>query len=317
MSDYKVLFGVDHLDTLSSSTCIAFDSETLQLQPEIGKLRLIQLGCSKAKTIVLIDCFELDEDDWEKISNFFNVNRRWIAHNAVFDLGWLQEHAIRPRGQIFCTMLASKLLGNGLPNVKHGLNNVAKRYIRVEIDKEQQKSNWGDEILSKEQLDYAAKDVEILLQLDNRLQQMLAKTGLASAFGLECKALPAMAQMWRVGLPWNVPALEQLRDDYQFSIDALSREFLRELDNALPETEKLPREVPNVKRLSYLRDRLTEMGHDDDVRERWYAEIEEIETTEKFNLRPQASGSIRLGTKQSAGFNINSPKQLLQKFTAV
>jgi len=276
MSEYKVLFGVEHLGALASSTSIAFDTETLQLQPEIGKLRLIQLGCSDTETIVVIDCFDLDEDDWEKVSDFFDVDRRWLAHNAVFDLGWLQEHGIRPRGQLFCTMLASKLLSNGLPNVKHGLVHVAKRYLRIDLDKEQQKSDWGATDLSEEQLVYAAKDVEVLLRLDVVLQQMLAKTGLAAATSLECRALPAMAQMWRTGLPWNIPALEQLRDDYQFTIDALSREFLRELDTALPEGEKLPREVPNVKRLSYLRDRLTEMGHDDDVRERWYAEIEDI-----------------------------------------
>jgi ribonuclease D len=317
MSEYKVLFGVEHLGALASSTCIAFDTETLQLQPEVGKLRLIQLGCSDTKTIVVIDCFDLDEDDWDKVSDFFNINRRWLAHNAVFDLGWLQEHSVRPRGQLFCTMLASKLLSNGLPNVKHGLAHVAKRYLRIEVSKEQQASNWGATDLSEEQLVYAAKDVEVLLELDVVLQQMLAKTGLAGAVSLECRALPAMAQMWRTGLPWNLPALEQLRDDYQFTIDALSREFLRELDTALPEGEKLPREVPNPKRLSYLRDRLTEMGHDDDVRERWYAEIEEIERAETFNLRPKASGSIRLGTKQDAGFNLNSPKQLLQKFTAL
>ncbi|MEK9983318.1 MAG: hypothetical protein VW879_01125, partial [Opitutae bacterium] len=317
MSEYKVLFGVEHLGALASSTCIAFDTETLQLQPEVGKLRLIQLGCSDAKTIVVIDCFDLDEDGWDEVSAFFDIKRRWLAHNAVFDLGWLQEHSIRPRGQLFCTMLASKLLSNGLPNVKHGLAHVAKRYLRIEVDKEQQASNWGATDLSEEQLVYAAKDVEVLLCLDAVLQQMLAKIGLAGAVSLECRALPAMAQMWRTGLPWNLPALEQLRDDYQFTIDALSREFLRELDTALPEGEKLPREVPNPKRLSYLRERLTEMGHDDDVRERWYAEIEEIERAETFNLRPKASGSIRLGTKQDAGFNLNSPKQLLQKFTAL
>src|SRR5210317_1877293 len=317
MSEYKVLFGVEHLGALASSTCIAFDTETLQLQPEVGKLRLIQLGCSDAKTIVVIDCFDLDEDDWDKVSAFFDIKRRWLAHNAVFDLGWLQEHSIRPRGQLFCTMLASKLLANGLPNVKHTLAQVVKRYLRIEVSKEQQASNWGATDLSEEQLVYAAKDVEVLLELDVVLQQMLAKTGLAGAVSLECRALPAMAQMWRTGLPWNLPALEQLRDDYQFTINALSREFLRELDTALPEGEKLPREVPNPKRLSYLRERLTEMVHDDDVRERWYAEIEEIERAETFNLRPKASGSIRLGTKQDAGFNLNSPKQLLQKFTAL
>ena len=177
MSEYKVLFGVENLGAISSAVSIAFDTETLQLQPEIGKLRLIQLGCITRKTIVVIDCMELDDDGWEDVTNFFEVTRYWIAHNAVFDLGWLQEHGIRPRGKVCCTMLASKLLNNGLPNVKHGLAHVAKRYLKIEVDKEQQTSDWSSPGLSRDQLVYAAKDVEVLLEIDVVVQQLLAKTG--------------------------------------------------------------------------------------------------------------------------------------------
>lgn len=317
MSDYKVLFGVENLGAISSAVSIAFDTETLQLQPEAGKLRLIQLGSAARKTIVVIDCFDLDEDGWDKVTDFFETTRTWIAHNAVFDLGWLQEQGIRVKGNVHCTMLASKLLNNGLPNLKHGLAHVAKRYLKIEVDKEQQASDWSNPVLSRDQLVYAARDVEVLLGLDVPLQQLLAKTGLAGAFALECKALPAMAQMWRTGLPWNRSNLEQLRDDYQFSIDALGREFLRELDSALPEEEKLPRESTDPQRLSVLRGLVTQMGHDDEQYEKWYDEIEELERSETFNLRAKATGSIRLGTKRQAGFNLNSPKQLLQKFTAL
>jgi DNA polymerase I-like protein with 3'-5' exonuclease and polymerase domains len=317
MSDYKILFGVENLGVLADSGTIAFDTETLQLQPELGKLRLIQLGCPSKETIVIIDCFELDEDDWDVVTQFFTCERYWIAHNAVFDLGWLQEHAIRPRGRIACTMLASKLLRNGIPFQKHGLAHVAKYYLKQVLSKEQQTSDWSAPVLSRDQLVYAARDVEVLLELDVKLEQLLAKAGLVPAFKLECKALPAMAQMWRTGLPWNRSALEQLRDDYQYSIDALGRDFLLELDEALPKEEKLPREVSNPQRYGHLKHLVTEMGHDPDAYERWYAEIQELEQTAEFNLRTKTTGSTRLGTKREAGFNINSPKQLLQKFTAL
>ena len=60
------------------------------------------------------------------------------------------------------------------------------------------------------------------------------------------------------------------------------------------------------------------MGHDDDMYEKWYAEIEELETQPAvFNLRAKDEGKIRDGTKKYAGFNLNSPKQLLAKFTAL
>ena len=314
---YEVFHGVRHLDKIWTSSTIAFDTETLQLQPEVGKLRLLQLGCGIAKTIVLIDLFNTTEYEWERIDQFFqNGDRHWVAHNAVFDLGWLQESGFKLFGKVYCTMLASKLLNNGIPNVKHGLAHLAKRYLDREISKEQQASDWSAPVLSDEQLEYAAKDVEILLELDNVLPGMIASAGLDPAYTLECKALPAMAHMWRIGLPWNRSSLNQLRDDYEHDIAAMGKDFLFELDAALPDDHKLPRETPQ--RLAHLRAKVTEMGHDDEDYEKWYSEIESLETQPTvFNLRAKDEGSVRLGTKKYKGFNLNSPKQLLEKFTAL
>ena len=276
---YSVYYGIQELKRLQTAHSLAFDTETLQLQPEEGKLRLLQLGCFSSRTIVVIDCFELDQMDWNYLSDFFSsTNRFWLAHNAVFDLGWLQEHDIYPKGFVRCSMIASRLLTNGIPQTKHGLDALAKRQLNLDISKEQQKSNWGADDLSKEQLEYAAKDIEILLELDGILERKLRLAQLDKAFQLECRALPAMAQMWRVGLPWNREELEQCRTDYEDDIKELGNEFIRELDNDLPPGKKLPR-------------------NDDG----------------SFNLRAKDEGSIRQGTKKYAGFNIKSSKQLLEK----
>ena len=61
MSDYKVYYGIENLHLLDTCITIAFDTETLQLQPEKGKLRLLQIGCKERNTIIVIDCFELEE----------------------------------------------------------------------------------------------------------------------------------------------------------------------------------------------------------------------------------------------------------------
>ena len=71
MSDYSVLHGVEHLHKLTTCTSICFDTETLQLKPESGKLRLLQLGSTARKTIVLIDLFHTDEDGFGEIDRFF------------------------------------------------------------------------------------------------------------------------------------------------------------------------------------------------------------------------------------------------------
>jgi len=280
---YSVFYGIKELHRLHSASSLAFDTETLQLQPEKGKLRLLQLGSYTLRTIVVVDCFELTENNWNYLRRFFtNGARFWLAHNAVFDLGWLQEHDIDVRGKVRCSMLASRLLTNGIPKTQHGLAHVAKRYLDIDVSKEQQSSHWGADVLSQAQLEYAAKDIEVLLELDQILDHKLQSDQLMEAYTLECLALPAMAQMWRTGLPWNRSALEQRRIDYEDDLKEMSKEFLRELDNALPETDKLPRERDG-----------------------------------SFNLRAKDEGSIRLGTKKYAGFNINSPKQLLEKFTLI
>ena len=314
---YKVFYGIQHLEKLATAITIAFDTETCQLQPEVGKLRLLQLGSEVCQAIVVIDLWQLDDKDWAALYRFFdNGGRHWYAHNAVFDLGWLQAYGIHPKGHVYCTMLASKLLNNGIPSIKHRLSDLVYEHLNRELPKEQQISDWSSAVLSTEQLKYAAKDVEVLLELEPTLSGLLASDGLYPAYALECKALPAMAQMWRTGLPWDRTQLESLREDYQHDIARLSKDFLLELDAALPEEHKLPRDVPQ--RLEHLRSKITEMGHDDSDYDKWYAEIEELETMPVvFNLRPHDVGKARDGTKKLAGFNLNSPKQLLEKFTAL
>ena len=278
----QVFQGIEHLSKLNTAQSICFDTETLQLQPERGRLRLLQLGARDRDTIVLIDCFQLDKGDWADLRQFFrSPNRFWLAHNAVFDLGWLQEHDIYPAGWVRCSMLASRLLTNGLPNTKHGLDSVVKRYLKKELSKEQQRSDWGGE-LSEEQLEYAANDVAALMELDPILEHRISRDRLGPAFKLECRALPAMAQMWRTGLPWNAENLQQRKVDYEHDIKGLAKDFVLQLDAAMPEEHKLPRDEDG-----------------------------------SFNLRSKDQGKVRDGTKKYAGFNINSPKQLVEKITVL
>jgi DNA polymerase I len=276
----KYLQGLEHLHTLFNATTVAFDCETTGLQPVYGGLRLLQLAALDRMPVV-IDCWDLEDHHWQDLEEFFSIKRYWLAHNAVFDLGWLQEHEIYPEGEVLCTMLASRILTNGLPNLKHGLQHVVKRYLKLEISKEEQKSDWtGDLTLS--QLDYAAYDVELLTQLDGPINQRMAEGNLHKAWFLECKALPTMAQLWRTGMPFQRDELEQLHQDLAADHERLGEAFIDTLDEALPEGKKLPRDPDGT-----------------------------------FNLRSKPEGSVREGTKKQAGFNLNSPKQLLDVFTTL
>jgi DNA polymerase I len=276
----KYLQGIEHLHTLFNATTVAFDCETTGLQPVYGGLRLLQLAALDRMPVV-IDCWDLEDHHWQDLEEFFSIKRYWLAHNAVFDLGWLQEHELYPEGDVLCTMLASRILTNGLPNLKHGLQHVVKRYLKLEISKEEQRSDWtGD--LTHSQLDYAAYDVELLTQLDGPINQRMAEGNLHKAWFLECKALPTMAQLWRTGMPFQRDELEQLHEDLAADNERLGEAFIDTLDEALPEDKKLPRDPDGT-----------------------------------FNLRSKPEGSVREGTKKQAGFNLNSPKQLLDVFTTL
>lgn len=276
------LLGLQQLDSLQDAEVVAFDCETTQLQPEEGKMRLLQLATHNRAPVV-IDCWELDEAGWEKLRQFFGEARKWVAHNAVFDLGWLQAHQIYPEGMVFCTMLASRVLTNGmiLPKSPHTLQSVVKRYLKREISKEEQRSDWSAD-LSMSQLEYGANDVRVLMELYNPIQQMMANGALHKAWMLECLALPAMASLWRNGLPFDKELLLQLQEDLGEEQVSLGEQFIRDLDEALPAKDKLPRDPDG-----------------------------------QLNLRAKAEGSVRAGTKKEAGFNINSPAQLRQKFTVL
>lgn len=275
-----VFSSVSDLATLANAVTIAFDCETTQLQPQMGKMRLLQFAALDRHPVVL-DCWDLDDKDWEKIADFFATKRFWLAHNAVFDVGWLQEHGIYPNGSICCTMLASRLLTNGLPNVKNGLQHVVKRYLKFDLPKDEQKSDWSKD-LTPSQLAYAADDVRVLTLLDGPLNLLLATANLHTAWRLECDAIPAMAQLWRTGLPFDRSMLDVVQADLAEEHVALGEQFLTDLDKALPEDYKLPRDPDG-----------------------------------KLNTRPKATGTIKKGNRMPAGFNLNSPGQLGRAFEAV
>ena len=280
----KVLHGLEHLHLLDTAIQVAFDSETTGLKPVRGGLRLLQFGCKTRETIVVIDCWDLIEKGWDQVRRFCDTPRHWLAHNATFDLAWCAEHDIHLRGTIGCTMLASQLISNGRPGkVGHKLSDLSKRYLKRELDKELQASDWSAQELTAAQLDYAAADVATVLDLSIPLERKLGRAQLMSAYGLECSAMPAVAEMQRCGMPWSKDALQQTIADYAFDARTLEQDFILRLDGALPEEHKLPRNPDG-----------------------------------SLNLRKHATkGSIKEGTKLPAGFNLGSSKQMIDKLTHI
>ena len=96
-----------------------------------------------------------------------------IFHFARFDLAALSHYICTVKGPIWCTKIASKLARTYTD--KHGLNDLCKELLLIEISKEQQSSNWGGANISMKQKEYAANDVlylhKIKVELDKILQR--------------------------------------------------------------------------------------------------------------------------------------------------
>jgi ribonuclease D len=98
-----------------------------------------------------------------------------IFHFARFDMAVL-KHAfgIMPR-PVYCTKIASRLARTFTD--RHGLKDLAKELLNIELSKQQQSSDWGADQLTQEQLNYAASDVLHLHALREKLEAMLVREG--------------------------------------------------------------------------------------------------------------------------------------------
>jgi ribonuclease D len=98
-----------------------------------------------------------------------------LFHFARFDLAMIYHYLGVMAGPIYCTKIASRLARTFTD--KHGLRELCKDLLGVDLSKQQQSSDWGSANLSEEQLRYAATDVLHLHALRARLDVMLAREG--------------------------------------------------------------------------------------------------------------------------------------------
>lgn len=148
-------------------------------------------------TVFVFDCFKIGN----YAKNFYLRNLLEhdriikVGHNLKFDIQWSRQHlGVRKFGPLFDTMLAARLLAFGDMSLKMGLGVVAKRFLNVELDKAEQKSNWAGE-LSEEQLKYAAIDAFSVLKLREIMVEQLRSTEQLVAAKIEFDAVDPVAKI--------------------------------------------------------------------------------------------------------------------------
>ena len=151
---------------------VAVDSETLGLRPERDPLCLVQLSSGDGSAhLVQLNRENYDAPNLKKVLTDKNCMK--IFHFARFDVAVFKKYLNIDCETIYCTKIVSKLVRTYTD--RHGLKDLCRELIGVDLSKQQQSSNWGAKELSEEQKIYAASDVLYLHQIKELLDQELLK----------------------------------------------------------------------------------------------------------------------------------------------
>jgi ribonuclease D len=153
---------------------VAIDTETLGLLPRRDKLCLVQLSSGDGNAhLVQLDRSTYNAPNLKALLTDPKITK--IFHFARFDVAVLKHYLAADAFPLYCTKLASRLTRTYTD--RHGLKDLVKELLGIEMNKQQQSSDWGAHVLSDAQKQYAAQDVLYLHELKARLDQMLEREG--------------------------------------------------------------------------------------------------------------------------------------------
>ncbi len=159
-------------DGLDFGSSVAVDTETQGLSLVRDKLCLVQLSAGDGDAhIVQLDRSNYDCPNLKVLMSNTDVEK--IFHFARFDVAMLKRDLDVDVAPIYCTKIASALVRTYTD--AHGLKNLCKELLNIDLSKQQQSSDWASESLSEAQLSYAASDVLYLHQLQRILTARLMR----------------------------------------------------------------------------------------------------------------------------------------------
>ena len=152
---------------------IAVDTEAMGLVPGRDRLCLVQLADGKGDEH-LVRFRRGSEYSAPNLKALLgDPNRLKIYHFARFDVGIMQAYLGLMAAPLYCTRTASRLVRTYTD--RHGLKELVKELVNVDLSKQQQTSDWGADEINDAQRDYAASDVRYLHQLKEKLDERLAR----------------------------------------------------------------------------------------------------------------------------------------------
>ena len=177
---------------------VAVDTETLGLSLVRDKLCVVQLSAGDGEAhVVQLDREQYDCPNLKTLLSAPGVEK--ILHFARFDVAMIDKYLGVTLAPVFCTKIASKLVRTYTD--RHGLKDVTRELVGVDMNKQQQSSDWGAPELSKAQLDYAASDVLHLHALRDSLTEMLVRENRMALAKACFDFLPTRARLDLEGWP--------------------------------------------------------------------------------------------------------------------
>ena len=179
---------------LLDEDAIGLDIETPGLDPLLDKIRLVQI--STTHNIYVIDINHVPVNVLQPLLVGGPIK---VIHNGKFDASFLYEAdgGAMPE-PIYDTMITDQVLHHR--GYARSLKVITKEYLNIELDKEEQTSNWGTEHLSEAQLKYAAQDAAVLLPIRKILDEKAANLQITEVVKLENRLVPAICWMERAGV---------------------------------------------------------------------------------------------------------------------
>ena len=176
----------------AGATSLAIDSETLGLRFRRDPLCLVQISAGDGDAhMVQLNRETYDAPNLKALLTDPAVTK--IFHYARFDLAVLDHRLGVMPGPVYCTKIGSRLARTYTD--RHGLKDLVRELLGVDLSKQQQSSDWGADTLTQAQIDYAASDVLHLHALRARLDAMLAREDRAALAQACFDFLPTRARL--------------------------------------------------------------------------------------------------------------------------
>lgn len=186
---------------LNLGNSVAIDTETMGLNITRDRLCVLQISSGNGDAHLV----QFDKDNYyapnlKKILSNKDILK--IFHFARFDIAVINHYLNVNLENIYCTKIASKLVRTYTD--AHGLKALCSELLNVEISKKQQSSDWGNEQISQQQIDYAASDVLYLHKIKEKLEAMLKREGRFDDFQQCLQFLPTRAKLDLQGFPSDI-----------------------------------------------------------------------------------------------------------------